>query len=76
MTAFSNGSLAAITQLVNTGGVVAVLIVVIWLGLRGDVVTSDQLSDCRAARDAYLREWVRATTPRGPTSGELTVPTP
>lgn len=60
----NNGStFAAITQLVQTGGVVAVLLVVLWLGLRGDVVTADQLADCRAARDSYLREWIRAVTP-------------
>jgi len=45
---------------VNAGGVVAVLVVGLWLGLKGDIVTSDQLSDCRMARDSYLREWIRA----------------
>lgn len=63
----TNGHLQAIVQAVNTGGVVAVLVVVLWLGLRGDVVTSEQLQDCRAARDSYLREWVRAVSPPMPT---------
>lgn len=62
-----NGQLTAIVQLVNTGGTIAVLLVVLWLGLRGDVVTAEQLQDCRQARDSYLREWVRAVTEPMPT---------
>lgn len=55
---------------INTAGVVGVLAIAIWLGLRGDVVTGEQLADCRAARDSYLREWVRAV------SGPLPTPIP
>lgn len=55
-----NGLLSTILAVTNTGGIVGVLVVVLWLGLRGDVVTADQLADCRAARDSYLREWIRA----------------
>lgn len=59
--------LQSILSLVNTGGVVAILVVAISLGLRGDIVTAEQLTDCRTARDAYLREWVRAIDARAAT---------
>lgn len=60
-------TLTNVLRAVNAGGVVGVLIVGLWLGLRGDVVTADQLADCRSARDAYLREWIRAISPTIPT---------
>lgn len=52
-----------ILSIINTSGIVGVLVVAIWLGLRGDVVTSRQLADCQQARDAYLHEWIKAITP-------------
>lgn len=44
----------------NTGSVVVVLVAVILLGLRGDVVPSEQLRDCRITRDIYLDQILRS----------------
>lgn len=64
-------ALQTILAAINTSGIVGVLIVGIWLGLRGDVVTAQQLADCQAQRDTYLHEWIKAisvTQPIGPTN--------
>lgn len=55
-----------ILSLINTSGIVGVLVVALWLGIRGDVVTAGQLHDCQIARDAYLQEWIKAITPAPP----------
>lgn len=55
-----NITVAQILTAVNTAGTVGVLIVVLWLGLRGDVVTAAQLRSCEVARDTYLSNWLRA----------------
>jgi hypothetical protein len=55
-----------ITQLItaiNTGGVVTVLVLAVWLGLRGDVVTGEQLRDCRMRGDRYLEQLLRYQVP-------------
>lgn len=51
---------------VNTVGVTGVLIVGIWLGLRGDVVAGSSLTECQATRDYYVREYLRVVTERPP----------
>lgn len=55
--------LPAALSIINTTGVVGVLVIALWLGIRGDVVTASQLHDCQMARDAYLQEWIKAITP-------------
>lgn len=67
-------TIQAALSAINTAGVVGVLTIAIWLGLRGDVVTAAQLHDCQTARDAYLREWIRAISPTPPIGGTETVP--
>lgn len=64
-------SLESAIRAINAGGTVAVLIVAIYLGLRGEVVTGAELRDCRMARDAYLAGWLRAIT-----DSDLTKPQP
>jgi len=56
----STSALTTALNVINTAGVVGVLSVAIWLGLRGDVVTAGELADCRAQRDAFLRGWIHA----------------
>lgn len=58
-----NLSLNDLIRAVNAGGVVSVLVLALWLGLRGDVVTAEQLRDCRMSRDAYLRDLLRVVLP-------------
>lgn len=57
---------------INTAGVVGVLVIGLWLGLRGDVVTARQLTDCQMARDTYLHEWIKAISNQ--TAGETDYP--
>lgn len=54
-----NLSLQSAVRIINAGGVSALLILGIYLGLRGDVVTAEQLADCRMARDHYLVELLK-----------------
>lgn len=53
-------TIAQVLTAINTAGTVGVLVVVLWLGLRGDVVTAAQLRACEVARDTYLSNWLRA----------------
>lgn len=72
----SAGQVSAILRVVNTSGVVGVLLLAVWLGLRGDVVTASQLSDCQMSRDAYLQGWLRALDARDPEWRPLPPDTP
>lgn len=56
-------TLAQLLAAINTGGVVAVLVIAIWLGLRGDVVTRDVYRACQIDREQYLEQLLRYRVP-------------
>lgn len=48
---------------VNTGGLTAVLLIAIWLGLNGTVVPGDVMRACQMERTAYLQQLLRYQLP-------------
>lgn len=56
-------TLNAFLTAVNAGGVTAVLICAIWLGLNGTVVPGDVMRTCQMERSAYLEQLLRYQLP-------------
>lgn len=56
-------TLNALLTAVNAGGVTAVLVIAIWLGLNGTVVPGDVMRTCQMERTAYLTQLLRYQLP-------------
>lgn len=58
-----NGGYSPIIAAVNAGGVVAVLVIGLWLGLTGAVVPGDVMRACQMERADYLDQLLRYQVP-------------
>lgn len=56
-------TIAQLVAAVNAGGVTAVLLFFIWLGLNGTVVPGDIMRTCQMERTAYLNQLLRYQLP-------------
>lgn len=62
-------TLGQLIAAVNAGGVTAVLVIAIWLGINGTVVPGDVMRTCQMERTAYLEQLLRYQLPVPATGG-------